>query len=169
MKTLPERKPNRLEGYDYSREGMYFLTVCTKGKSSILSHVVGRGILDAPGTELTEYGTVVDAAIHYLHAHLDDVFVESYVIMPNHIHLLVRLTGGASGRPRPTANHRQNSTVPKFISSLKRYTNRACGRELWQTSYYDHIIRNEQDFLTKLNYIETNPARWADDPYYPKH
>lgn len=159
-------KPNRLEGYDYSQSGVYFLTVCTKGRLKILSRIVGRGLRDAPMVELTETGMAVDAAICYLHEHMDGISVESYVIMPNHLHLLIRVTEGASGRPRPTVNCRQNAAIPRFISSMKRYTNRVCGQQLWQNSYYDHIVRDEKDYLTRQRYMENNPARWADDPYY---
>lgn len=60
--------------------------------------------------------------------------------------------------PRPTGMR-----VPSFVSSLKRYTNRVCGRPLWQASYHDHIIRDENDLLNHWSYIEHNPARWAED------
>ena len=63
-------------------------------------------------------------------------------------------------------NCRQNAAIPRFISSMKRYTNRVCGQQLWQNSYYDHIVRDEKDYLTRQRYMENNPARWADDPYY---
>jgi hypothetical protein len=56
--------------------------------------------------------------------------------------------------------------VPSFVSSLKRYTNRVCGRPLWQASYHDHIIRDENDLLNHWSYIEHNPARWAEDEYH---
>ena len=56
--------------------------------------------------------------------------------------------------------------VPKFVSSLKRYTNRVCNHSLWQTSYHDHIIRDEEDFLRHWTYIDQNPALWAEDEYY---
>lgn len=63
--------------------------------------------------------------------------------------------------PRPT-----DAVIPKLISSLKRYTNRKAGASLWQGSYYDHIIRDENDYLRVWAYIDQNPARWAEDEYY---
>ena len=84
--------------------------------------------------------------------------------MPNHVHILLCVCGegnGASGMPRPTGMR-----VPSFVSSLKRYTNRVCGRPLWQASYHDHIIRDENDLLNHWSYIEHNPARWAEDEYH---
>lgn len=91
------------------------------------------------------------------------VSVEKYVIMPNHVHLLLRIreeNGGAPGSSRPT------QTIPRLIGVLKRLTNRDIGEKIWQTSYYDHIIRNEADYLRIWDYIDTNPAKWKEDEYY---
>ena len=87
------------------------------------------------------------------------------VIMPNHIHFIVEITNGrgTSRRPSPT---RADSAIPKYISTFKRFTNKNSKVSLWQRSYYDHIIRNETDYLEKLNYIKTNPHRWSDDEYF---
>ena len=163
---LPKRKRTRLEGYDYGQNGVYFLTLCSKDKEHILSHIVGRGILDAPDIELSAYGRCVEAALGFIHEHNPDIMIDKYVIMPNHVHLLVKVlqtedgAGGASGKPRPT-----EAAIPKLVSSLKRYTDRMCGAKLWQTGYYDHIVRDEQDYQTRWKYIDGNPARWAEDEY----
>ena len=84
--------------------------------------------------------------------------------MPNHVHLIVIINDfgeGASGEPRHT-----NAVIPKLISSIKRFTNKQAGFNIWQTSYHDHIIRDEEDYQTKWNYIDTNPARWDEDEYF---
>ena len=162
----PKRKHPRLSGYDYGQDGVYFLTICTRDRAPILSESVGRGIPDAPLLRLTEIGRIVQNAMAYLEEHDPHIRIEKSVIMPNHIHILLTICGmegGASGRPRPTGMR-----VPKFVSSLKRYTNRVCGRTLWQTSYHDHVIRDDNDFLNHWSYIDQNPARWAEDEYYPK-
>ena len=160
----PKRKHVRLKDYDYSQNGMYFLTLCAKDKAPIFSKIVGCGLLDAPEIQLTEAGRCVQDAMIYLAEHDPAIQIEAAVIMPNHVHILLSIQAaksGASGRPRPT-----EMRVPKFVSSLKRYTNRFCARPLWQTSYNDHIIRDDNDFLTHWIYIETNPARWTEDEYY---
>ena len=154
------RRHPRLKGYDYSQNGGYFVTFCTKNRVQILSRIVGRGFPDAPQIELTSIGETVRDAIGYLEDHTDGLSVEHFVIMPNHVHLLLTFEG-ASGMPRPT-----NMQLPRFMSSLKRYTNRICGRSLWQTSYHDHVIRDENDFLSHWHYIESNPAKWQEDEYY---
>ena len=161
---LPERKNPRLKNYDYGSKGAYFLTLCSKGKTNVFSQIVGRGILDAPEVRLTEYGKCVDDTIKYLSEHRNDIAVEKYVIMPNHLHLLVSIVGekgGASGMPRPT-----NEMIPEFVSSLKRFTNKKCGVDLWQVGYHDHIVRDGADYSLRWRYIDDNPRRWTEDNYY---
>lgn len=92
------RKQIRLQNYDYSENGAYFITICTKDKKQIFGRVVGDGITT-----------------------------------------------------------RQNEIIPKLISSLKRFTNKQCGFDIWQRSYIDHVIRNEQDYLKHREYIDNNP------------
>ena len=160
----PKRKHIRLKDYDYSQAGAYFLTICAENRALLFSAVVGRGLLDAPEVQLTEIGRCIQDAMTYLEEHDPVIKIVASVIMPNHVHVLLVIqpeASGASRRPRPT-----EMRVPKFVSSLKRYTNRVCGRSLWQTSYHDHIIRDENDFLRHWTYIDQNPARWAEDEYF---
>ena len=81
--------------------------------------------------------------------------------MPNHIHMIIMLKDRAMWASPPT-----NAMIPKIIRSLKILVTKEVGTSIFQESYYDHIIRDEADYLTKWNYIDTNPARWADDEYY---
>ncbi len=166
-KNLPQRKRTRLSKYDYSSVGYYFITACTKDKHCIFGTVVGRGILDAPQVKLSSKGMLVESTLIYLDEHSEHIHIDKYIIMPNHVHLILEVRSGgtdengASGMPRPT-----NAVVPQFISSLKRFTNLKSGQMLWQTSYYDHIIRNEEDHLRIWQYIDDNPAKWEEDKYY---
>ena len=145
--------------YDYSSAGSYFLTVCTKDKRCTLG-TVGRDDLGAPQVQLTARGTLAQRYICAIETAYHDVTVEKYAVMPNHIHILLTLHNGAPGSARPTQR------IPRLVAALKRVTNRAAGEELWQTSYYDHVVRGEADFLRIWSYIHTNPARWAEDEYY---
>lgn len=161
------RKPNRLAGYSYSQDGAYFLTICTKGRQCILSHIhpVGGGALDAPQVMLSPIGAVVDEWIKTGKTVYPHIRVEKYVVMPNHLHILLGLHGGPSRAPAPTMV-RANEIIPTYISALKRMTNRTCQDDLWQDGYYDHVVRDENDFLRIWQYIDTNPAKWAEDKYY---
>lgn len=167
METRPQRRPARLAGYDYSRAGVYFLTICTKGRICCLSEIrpVGGGALDAPRVMLRPWGVIVEEWIEECRKAYSYMSVEKYVIMPNHIHILLSLRDGPSRAPAPT-RRRANETIPQFVSALKRMTAKRCGQALWQEGYHDHIVRDDEDFLRIWQYIHTNPAKWAQDEYY---
>ena len=163
---LPKRKPNRLPGYDYSAPGVYFITICTQNRKPLLSEIVGGGVLDAPRVRLTKCGEIADAQIKAMQAFYENISLDRYVIMPNHVHLLLTvLPVGPSGTPAPT-KARQNSTVAGFVSTFKRFCNRDCGQSLFQRSYHDHIVRGEADYQEIVRYIAENPARWQEDCFY---
>ena len=171
------RKPTRLKDYNYSENGAYFITICTKDMQCILSTIVGDGALDVPLLRLSEYGKTIEDEIIKMNGIYDNLNVSAYVIMPNHIHFLIVINNaqGTSGAPSPTscvgtsrAPSPTNSVVAKYVSTLKRMTNKKCGVDLWQRSYYDHIIRNDEDYVMHLQYIDENPKKWllGKDEYY---
>ena len=98
----------------------------------------------------------------------DYISVEKYVIMPNHIHLLISLNfaNGRSGPPVPTIINNANSEISKFVGTFKRFTNKEYGKNIWQRSFYDHIIRGEEDFKEIWEYIDGNPQKWREDRIY---
>ena len=155
----PQRKRLRLPQYDYSAAGCYFLTICTKDKVCSLGSV-GRADPGTPWVQLSPLGELAQHHIQTMESAYEGVTVEKSVVMPNHVHLLLTIHSGAPGSARPTQN------LSRMVAAFKRLTNRAAAEQLWQPSYYDHVVRNEQDFLRIWNYIDTNPARWAEDEYY---
>ena len=127
-----KRKRNRLEKYDYSSAGAYFITICTEGRREILSRiVVGGDVLDAPKKEeLLPYGEIAEKYIHQLNDFYGDIVVDRYVIMPNHIHIMLWVRGdenGPSGTPVPTI---QNSIPARFVSTFKRFCNKEYGMNI---------------------------------------
>ena len=158
---LPKRKSNRLKNYDYSASGYYFITICTANRKKIFSFVVGQP-LAAAEIKLTKIGKNAETQLFNLEKRYKNIQIEKYVIMPNHIHLILKInnTAAASGRP----------TVSNIIRAYKSITTKECRKfydgDIWQTSFYDHIIRNENDYLKIWNYIDTNPDKWAEDKYY---
>ena len=173
MEESKKRKTPRHQSFDYSNIGVYFITICTQGRRGILSHVVGTGVLDCPQTELTEYGKIADKYIKQLNEFYTHLSVESYVIMPNHIHLLLwvkeglnTFDNGQSRTPVPTNVERANSTCSRFVSTFKRFCNKECGENIWQARFYDHIIRNHEDYKKHIKYIYENPIRWQCDELY---
>ena len=174
------RRTTRLSGYDYNTPGAYFLTICTEGRRCLLSRIVGTGVLDGPKIELLPYGEIAVKYINQLNDFYDNISVEGYVIMPNHIHILLNVKEeGPSGRPVPTRIEDagagpsrtpvptlQNSTISQFVSTFKRFCNQEYGQNIWQRGSYDHIIRDQEDFDKHLQYIYQNPFGWLKDEYY---
>ena len=150
-----KRKPNRLNGFDYSSCNTYFITVCTKDKRKAFGKVVGAPI-GRPWCELSEYGKIVEEAINNIEKKYSNIKLDNYVIMPDHIHLLVTILPVENGRPMGAP------TIPNMVNQLKGYATKRIGFSVWQKLYYDHIIRDEDDYNTKWEYIENNPAAWFD-------
>ena len=162
---LPKRKQNRLTDYDYSTPNAYFITICTENRKCLLSTIVGA-IIDRPAySRLTAAGEKVEEAIRGIPVHYPNVHLEKYVIMPNHIHLILLVAepadAGTSWAPSPT-----NAVIPHFVSTLKRFCHRDIGRKLFQRSYHDHVIRDRQDYQKIWTYIDNNPAKWELDCFY---
>ena len=142
---LQARKPNRLENYDYSQNGAYFITICVKDRKPILSKIVGDDAHIVP----QKYGKIFEKYIRNVPE------IEKYVIMPDHVHLIIRINSGTMWASSPTRN------VATIVRSLKTLTTKEIGEPIFQRSYYDHIIRNQDDYNEKWDYIENNPQKYA--------
>ena len=160
---MPKRKPNRVEEYDYSQNGAYFVTICTQNRRKILSKIsVGTPLPGCPQktcTELLWHGKIADQVIRQMDAFYDHLSVDKYVIMPDHIHFLITLKD-ADGHPG-TGVPTRTSALARFVGTFKRFCNKTYGRNIWQGRYYDHVIRNGQDYNEIWEYITGNPHRWA--------
>ena len=167
---LPERKPSRLTEYDYSTNGAYFVTICTDNRRKILSHIVGDGFpVPKP------CGMIAERFIKQLSVKYPSVFVDKYVIMPDHIHLLLRFHRDlGTGNPSPTTPEWDNGTgnpsptLGNVIGWYKYQVTKQInlqsnnkGERVFQRSYYDHVIRNQQDYDDIWQYIENNPRKWV--------
>ncbi len=170
MGQFPDRKPNRLKSFDYTSNGAYFITICVKDRRCILSRIsVGADIIRPYQVLLTQNGHIVDKAIRAIPFHYDNVSVDHYVIMPNHVHLLLRIDksgGRIISAPTDADIGEQAVSVSTIIGSLKRFVSRNLGYSIWQKGFYDHIIRDDRDYQIHWQYIENNPAKWAQDEYY---
>ena len=94
----------------------------------------------------------------------ENIFVEQYVIMPNHIHILLFVRD--NGSPRTSTPTRQTSSVSHFVSTFKRFCNKEYGVNIWQRGFHDHIIRNREDYSEHVKYIHENPIYWQYDELY---
>ena len=114
-------------------------------------------------TELTDCGKYVKQSISEINNHYKNIFVDKYVIMPNHIHMILviendvdKITGRIISAP----------TISVIVGQMKRWVSKQIGFSCWQKSFYEHIIRNEQDYKKICEYIEYNPDKWEYDTYY---
>ncbi len=158
---LPIRKLLRLKDWDYGSGGCYFITICTQEREPHFR----RGAQCAPEAgllPLSEMGKTVERTLLEIPAHYPNVKVDKYVVMPNHIHLILMLGAGDGGRtlcaPTPT--------LSQVVRMMKETVTKRLGQKIWQKGFYDHIIRNESDYLRIWQYIDTNPAKWTEDEYY---
>ena len=182
------RKPTRLNGYDYSGQGAYFITICTHNRKCLLSNIVGA-IHESPEkngqmhNNLTEYGVIVKQIIELLPIRFY-ISIPYHVIMPNHIHLIIvihntntthnpncedLIRNNRAIRESPLQIHHR-SIIDKAIGFLKmnaaKKIHRTYDEKFWQRSYHDHIIRDEDDYWRIAEYIENNVSRWEKDCFY---
>ena len=153
------RKKNRLQTYDYSQNGAYFITVCSEQRKCIFSVIHGATLYDPAHAALTDLGRKAEQAILRIPACYSDVRIEKYVIMPNHIHLLLMIDA-AAGRPRVAP------TVSRIVQQTKGLATKLIGRQVFQKSFHDRIIRNDDEYRRVWQYIDNNPALWEQDCFY---
>jgi len=158
---LPKRKNIRLKEYDYSKNGAYFITVCVNGRNHLLwENCVGANSVRPNETsQLSNYGLIVNVAINNIQKYYSDVIVNKYVIMPNHIHMIICLSDNC-GRTMFAP------TISRIIKQMKEYVTKQIGFSLWQKSFHDHIIRNDEEYKILWEYIDTNSLKWELDKYF---
>ena len=146
------RKRNRIENYDYSQPNVYLLTICTENRANLFGVVEARP--DTPVTVLSPLGKLAEQAILDIETYYDNASIEAYSILPNHLHLLLRLD----------ATTTQNApTVSRIVKNMKEHVTRVYGKSVWQKGFHDHVIRSEQEYQNAWNYVTFNPAKWETD------
>lgn len=157
---LPKRKQLRLKNYDYSQEGAYFITICTNEKNKILWNVGATFGRPQDKSHFSEYGLIIDKEIEGFEGiYKKDVIIDKYVIMPNHIHMIILMHyNRETNNPLPT--------ISRVIQQFKGAVTKQAGLKMWQKSFYDHVIRNESDYREICEYIDVNPIKWEYDCYF---
>jgi len=145
----------RLEGYDYSQEGRYFITICTQGRRCMFGEIIGDRV------QLNDAGLVIESWWRKLADKFPIVQTDEYVVMPNHFHGIVNVGAAPCGRPT-TRNesgqpHRvaptlvdivhwfKTMTTNKYIRGVKEGDWLPFRKKLWQRNYYEHVIRDEDE------------------------
>ena len=160
---LPIRKKNRLADYDYSAPNAYFITICTQNRKNIFWPDVGAAIGRPQDLSLTHYGFLAKQCILDIPNRYPSISLDHYVIMPNHIHLLLQIKSGDDGRPMAAP------TISTVINQVKGAITKQIGFPIWQKGFHDHVVRGKNDYLEIWNYIEGNPSQWLADTLHPQN
>ncbi len=156
--NLPKRKENRLKNYDYSTPGAYFITICVKDRKAILSNItVGANSVRPKEIFLTKYGEIVKTAIENIPEYYPAVSLDNYVIMPDHVHLLLQIHSELNGRPVVAP------TIDRVIKQTKGVITKQIGFSIWQKSFNEHIVRCKNDYKEIWEYIDNNPLKFELD------
>lgn len=172
MKGKITRKTLRLRNFDYSSNGMYFITICTYGKQNIFGSV-SNGVM-----HLSEIGKIAEEEIAKANYKRAEHFIEisKYVIMPNHIHMIIQIFNPdlfheyqCEAFSAPSAQS-ISSVVRSYKAAVTKRIHEAVSSDtiyqIWQPRYYDNIIRNEKAYQKIWNYIDSNVSRWEEDKFY---
>ena len=148
--------------FDYNTPGAYFLTFCTHNRKRFLSYIVGA-IHESPEVHLTDCGKIVESVIKNIPEHFH-VKIDQYVIMPNHVHLIAVVTEAEALQAIHESPRQSRSIMSKVIGYIKMNASKAIRQNegmviVWQRGYYDHVIRNQEDYVALAEYIQTNPLR----------
>jgi REP element-mobilizing transposase RayT len=160
MKDLPKRKRTRLKEYDYSQFGYYFITICIKDRKEFFSNIDNSSVV------LTNFGNVISEILKNLPTFYN-VEIDCYVIMPDHIHLIVILD---------KAESQKKYSLSEIIGKFKSFSGKKIREILedyekfeWQKSFYDRVIRDEKELYQIRKYIQENPLRWEIEKDNPEN
>ncbi len=183
---IHHRRSIRLKGYDYSKEGLYFITICTHNRLCLFGEIEnGEMILNDAGWTMEKYWLEIPK-------HYPNVVLHEHVVMPNHVHGIIEIesnVGVQNLEPlleplqpvhdhEPLQQHPQNKfqqIIPRSIGSIVRgckigmtkwFRKNTDIYRVWQRNYYEHVIRDEKSYDHISEYIQTNPLQWQDDKYY---
>ena len=186
---MKNRKRNRMKGYDYSSNNLYFVTSCVKDRMCCFGNIVGTGrdlsahdlsVPDLPVPKnddnpsaimiLNEFGKIVNNQLQWLENQYPYVVLHHYIVMPNHVHAIIEIDSIMVGTGRDLSVQKIKS-VSELIGAFKTTSSKLIHLAgysdfEWQRSFHDHIIKDERSYLNISNYIETNPERWEEDKFY---
>lgn len=165
MDALKHRVRLRLRNYDYSQPGAYFVTLCVHHRTCLF------GNIDNSAMRLSEVGNLVTESWLWLAKQYHYVTLDSFIVMPNHLHGIVVIDSQEGGsRAAPTRTKPLGSLIGAFKSVSTKSINalrNTPGMVLWQRNYFEHVIRDEADAMRIREYIANNPTKWALDEENP--
>lgn len=151
---------SRLPNWDYSDNGYYFITICTKDKEIFFGNILNNKMC------LSRIGEIANKCWFEIPNHFPCVELDEFVVMPNHVHGIIiirnfRCRDGAC--PVSTKRNTLGNIVGSFKSVVTKYINSHQLTFGWQPRFYEHIIRNEKEFYRVKQYVKNNPINWEVD------
>ncbi|MEI6706807.1 MAG: transposase [Methylococcales bacterium] len=188
--NIHHRRSIRLQNYDYSQAGAYFVTICIQNRECLLGKIDNNVIV------LNEYGLIVQDKWLDLVNHIDNIELGEYVIMPNHFHGIIIVGAGSKPAHEPEINNMIGADLElgagepraglepaptkkcyglsEIVRQFKTFSAKRINiiRQtpavpVWQRNYYEHIIRNDADYMRIAEYVDNNPRLWAEDSLNP--
>lgn len=163
---INNRHSIRLKNYDYSSNGAYFITICTKNREMLFGEIMNGKMV------LNQYGRIVDWLIQSLPERFS-IDIDIYQIMPNHIHIIIMVVGAIHESPYDIRAHRdaplqKRSLLSQIIGFFKMNSSKPIHQIdpnllIWQRNYFEHIIRNDIELEKIREYISLNPSTWEED------
>jgi REP element-mobilizing transposase RayT len=187
--NIHHRRSIRLKGYDYSQEGLYFITICCQDRVWLFGEVVDKVMI------LNDAGKIANACWLEIPNHFPNAILHEHIVMPNHIHGIIELgkdvndggvgVEGVEGvenlqpqpQPQPQRRNEFQKIIPRSIGSIvkgvkigvtKWFRQNTSVKTVWQRDYYDIIIRNDQAYQRISDYIVDNPAKWKEDKFFKR-
>lgn len=157
---IHHRHTIRLNHYNYSKNGMYYITICTKDRRNLFCDIVNKKII------LNEYGKIVECEILKTNEINKNVKIINHIIMPNHIHMIMRIYNTqctALNAKNTDMWKKSKMIIPKTIQQLKAIISKKAKCSIWQRNYYEYIIRNTEELNKIRKYIQDNPQNWEHD------
>jgi REP element-mobilizing transposase RayT len=181
MKFDPQkhhRRSIRLKGYDYTQVGAYFITIVTCQRDLLFGKIVNEEM------QLSDYGRIADECWRAIPDHFPNVELGAHVVMPNHVHgiIVIHDENGVATNSSPPVGASHASPLPAhgvkpksigaIVGSYKSAVTKRIGREfnttgIWQRNYYEHVVRNHEEWDRIHRYIKSNPSMWAGDQENP--
>jgi len=186
--NIHHRHSIRLSGYDYSQEGLYFITICVQDRKCLFGKIVGVENLQ-PKMILNDAGKIADNCWLEIPEHFPNAVLHEHIVMPNHIHGIIELIKSGSHNDSESNNGVQifeprrnqfQKIIPHSIGSIVRgykigvtkwFRNNTVvvqnfePQPIWQRNYYEHIIRDEKSYQRISEYIINNPKNWKEDNF----
>ena len=158
MKT-PQRKSLRLKHYDYTQNGFYFITICIQHKTCLLGEIINKKMIR------NEAGSMLHTLWHEIPYYYEGFKVHEFVVMPNHIHGIIEIVSQELSLS-DVLQRFKTLTTNRYIHGVKHHHWIRFDKQLWQRSYYEHIIRDEKKLEEIQTYIINNPINWDKDSLF---